>query len=75
MANNTHLVLSSMEFMGRLAALAPKPRVNLTRLHGVFSPSSKLREYVVPQKPDEEPENPKPKTYSMTHVFIWGAAA
>jgi len=23
-----------MEFMGRLAALVPKPRVNLTRFHG-----------------------------------------
>jgi hypothetical protein len=55
-----------MEFMGRLAALVPKPRVNLTRFHGVFSPNSKLREYVVPQKPLEEQENPKPKAYSMT---------
>jgi hypothetical protein len=50
----THVVLSPMEFMGRLAALVPNPRVNLTRFHGVFSrgglpPNSKLREYVVPQ--------------------------
>ena len=50
----THVVLSPMEFMGRLAALVPKPRVNLTRFHGVFSPNSKLHEYVVPQKPVEE---------------------
>ena len=62
----THVVLSPMEFMGRLAALVPRPRVNLTRFHGVFSPNSKLREYVVPQKPVEEQENPKPKAYSMT---------
>ena len=55
-----------MEFMGRLAALVPKPRVNLTRFHGVFSPNSKLREYVVPQKPVEEQDDPKPKSYSMT---------
>ena len=55
-----------MEFMGRLAALVPRPRVNLTRFHGVFSPNSKLRKYVVPQHPVEEPENPKPKAYSMT---------
>ena len=48
------------------AALVPRPRVNLTRFHGVFSPNSKLREYVVPQKPIEEQENPKPKAYSMT---------
>ncbi len=52
--------------MGRLAALVPKPRVNLTRFHGVFSPNSKLREYVVPQKLVEEQENPKQKAYSMT---------
>ena len=55
-----------MEFMGRLAALVPRPRVNLTRFHGVFSPNSKLREYVVPQRSVEEQENPKPKAYSMT---------
>ena len=40
--------------------------MNLTRFHGVFSPNSKLREYVVPQKPVEEQEEPKPKAYSMT---------
>ena len=62
----THVVLSPMEFMGRLAALVPRPRVNLTRFHDVFSPNSKLREYVVPQKPVEEQEDPKPKSYSMT---------
>lgn len=32
----THTVLSPLEFMGRLAALVPKPRINLTRFHGVF---------------------------------------
>ena len=43
-----------------------RPRVNLTRFHRVFSPNSKLREYVVPQKSIEALENPKSKTYSMT---------
>ena len=52
--------------MGRLAALVPRPRVNLTRFNGVFSPNSKLRKDVVPQKPVEEQENHKPKAYSMT---------
>jgi hypothetical protein len=66
----THVVLSPMEFMGRLTALVPRARVNLTRFHGVLSrgglpPNSKLREYVVPQRSGDE-ENPKPKTYSMT---------
>jgi hypothetical protein len=66
----SHVVLSPMEFMGRLAALVPKPRVNLTRFHGVFSPRSKLREYVVPGKREEESEqvlqSGKNKAYSMT---------
>ena len=46
-----------------------------SRFHGVFSPNSKLRKYVVPWKPVEEQENPKPKAYSMTHCSFGGAAA
>ena len=74
----SHVVLSPMEFMGRLAALVPKPRVNLTRFHGVFSPRSKLREYVVPGKREHESEqvlqSGKNKAYSMTHCSFRGAA-
>lgn len=47
----TLVVLSPLDFIGRLAALVPRPRVNLTRFHGVFSPNSKLREHVVPKRP------------------------
>ncbi len=36
--------------MARLAALVPKPRVNLTRFHGVFAPNSKYRALVTPAK-------------------------
>ena len=32
------------------AALVPKPRVNLTRFHGVFAPNSKHRALVTPGK-------------------------
>ncbi|MFT7246709.1 MAG: hypothetical protein ACI82A_004089 [Candidatus Azotimanducaceae bacterium] len=66
---NSHVVLSPMEFMGRLAALVPRPRVNLTRFHGVFSSNSKLRESVVPAKPAYEAEikdQSGNKAYSMT---------
>ena len=63
----THVVLSPMEFIGRLAALVPKPRVNLTRFHGVFSSNSKLRKQVVPRKPVEREPRQKPKAYGM----IW----
>ena len=60
----THLVLTPMEFIGRLAALVPRPRVNLTRFHGVFSPNSKLRERVVPAKSGQDASS-KPKGYGL----------
>ena len=47
----THLVLSPLEFMQRLAALVPRPRLHLIRVHGVLAPNAKLRALVVPQGP------------------------
>jgi len=35
-----------LDFMARLAALVPRPRVNLTRYHGVFAPNSPHRAWV-----------------------------
>jgi hypothetical protein len=37
-------------FIARLAALVPKPRVNLTRFHGIIAPDSKYRARVKPAK-------------------------
>ncbi len=34
----THVIFELLDFIARLAALVPKPRVNLTRFHGVFRP-------------------------------------
>ena len=39
----THVVFEPLDFIARLAALVPKPRVHLTRFHGVFAPNSKFR--------------------------------
>ena len=39
-----------LDFLARLAALVPKPRVNLTRFHGVFAPGAKHRAWVTPAK-------------------------
>ena len=39
----THIVMSPLEFMQRLAALVPRPRLNLIRFHGVLAPNAKLR--------------------------------
>ena len=44
----THIALTPMEFMQRLAALVPRPRLHLIRFHGVLAPNAKLRSQVVP---------------------------
>jgi hypothetical protein len=44
----THIVLEPLDLMARLAALVPKPRMHLTRYHGVFAPHSQYRAAVTP---------------------------
>ena len=39
-----------LDFISRLVALIPKPRVNLTRFHGVFAPNSHYRAMVTPAR-------------------------
>jgi hypothetical protein len=46
----THVFFDPLDFMARLAALVPKPRVNLTRFHGIFAPNSKHRALITPAK-------------------------
>ena len=45
-----HVIFEPLDFIAKLAALVPKPRVNLTRFHGVFAPNSKHRIQVTPAK-------------------------
>jgi hypothetical protein len=44
----THIILEPLDFIARLTALVPTPRVNLTRFHGVFAPNHNLRAAVTP---------------------------
>jgi len=46
----THVIFKSLDFIARLAALVPKPRVNLARSHGIFAPNSTHRVRVTPAK-------------------------
>ena len=45
----SHIVMEPLEFMQRLAALVPRPRLHLIRFHGVLAPHAKLRSQVVPK--------------------------
>ena len=44
----TPIVMSPREFMQRLAALVPRPRLHLIRFHGVLAPNAKLRPQIIP---------------------------
>lgn len=41
-----------MEFMERLVALIPRPKVHLTRFHGILAPNYKYRKQIVPKPPE-----------------------
>jgi hypothetical protein len=68
----THLLFEPLDFMGRLAALVPKPRINLIRYHGVFAPNSALRVQVTPARrgrrptADTETRTPAERRAAMT---------
>ena len=64
----THVIFEPLDFIARLVALVAKPRVNLTRFHGVFAPNSAHRARVTPAKrgkgnkasASHAPEDPTP---------------
>jgi len=49
----THVVMAPLEFLQRLAALVPRPRLHLIRFHGVLAPHATLRAQIVPGAPDQ----------------------
>jgi hypothetical protein len=53
----THIAMSPLEFMQRLAALVPRPRLHLIRFHGVLTSYAKLRTQIVPSAPVNAHEN------------------
>ena len=71
----THVIFEPLDFISRLISLIPKPRVNVTRFHGVFAPNSKYRARVTPARrgkrkrsclADETDQTPAEKRASMT---------
>jgi Putative transposase len=51
-----HIVMAPLEFMQRLAALVPRPRLHLIRLHGVLAPNAKLRGKIIPSPAERATE-------------------
>ncbi len=70
-----HIIFEPLDFISKLASLVPKPRVNLTRFHGVFvgvphHPNSKHRTLVTPARRgknlQEENKTPEEKRRAMS---------
>ncbi len=66
----THVIFEPLDFIARLAALVPKPRVNLTRFHGVFAPNSHLRSRVTPGSGARHGRGDTVKTASERHAAM-----
>lgn len=65
----THIVMTQLELMERLAAIVPRPRVHLIRFHGVLAPHYKHRRMIVPKlKPKTEHPEPEGKTQSNSRI-------
>ena len=45
----THVLFEPHDFIARLAALVPRPRVHLIRYHGLFAPNARRRHLIVPR--------------------------
>ena len=56
----THVLFEPLDFISRLISLIPRPRVNLTRFHGVFAPNSKHRGLITPAGTSLLPESRGP---------------
>jgi hypothetical protein len=73
----THVIFEPLDFIARLAALVPKPRVNLTRYHGVFAPNSRHRALVTPagrgkgHKPKASAEGQEPTSAERRASMTW----
>ncbi len=50
----THLVCDPVEFLGRLAVLVPRPRINLILYHGVLGPRAAWRSAIVRRTTSED---------------------
>ncbi len=70
----THVVSTPLEFIARLAALIPPPKLNLTRDHGVFAPNHKLRKAIVREKITLKENQKSAEVKSPAYRLTWANA-
>jgi len=64
----THVIFEPLDFISRLVALVPRPRVNLTRFHGLFAPNSKYRSRVTPASRGKRAKRHQANDIDQTHA-------
>lgn len=72
----THIVFEPLDFISKLAALVPVPKVNLTRYHGIFAPHHAHRAEIVntiddKKKMNTQAEDVKSETEKRARM-TWG---
>jgi hypothetical protein len=76
----THLLFEPLEFLGRLAVLVPRPRINLILYYGVLGARAAWRRQVVSARPEAEDASaradavPEPETDSAVaqpRGYLW----
>ena len=67
----THIRMSPLEFMRRLAALVPRPRLHLILFHGVLAPKAGLRAAIVPGPPQSTCEHADEHAHGAPARLSW----
>ncbi len=63
--DTTYIMMEPIELLEKLSAIIPRPRVHLTRFHGILAPHDKHRKLVVPKSPKVEE-----RTKALTEVKV-----
>ena len=71
----THLAFDAVELLERLAALTPRPRINLILYHGVLAPPAAWRRAVVPSSVTAPETFPEPAACEASTECADGAHA
>jgi hypothetical protein len=70
----TAMVFEPLDFISKLAALVPSPRVNLTRFYGVFAPNSRYRSGIIIRPlAKESVEKELPTASEKRGAMTWAA--
>ena len=71
----THIIFDPLDFISRLASLIPRPRLHLTRFHGVFAPHFKYRSFIIPHSSFSNKTNKssqtEPKKQKKSYSIGW----